>query len=44
MYVVPDGHTPEHFICVVVMPALRSMRSKDTPAAPGPPVRTATVK
>ncbi len=45
IYVVPEGQTPEQFICLVVRPgAPLSMRSREMPPMPGPPVLTATVK
>src|SRR4051812_4295134 len=38
MYVVPDGQTPEHCICRVVMPGMsRSNNINDMPPMPGPP-------
>lgn len=45
MYVVPDDHTPMHFICFVSRPAIPFSRSSRLmPPMPSPPVRTATVK
>lgn len=41
---VPEAHTPVHCICLVSTPAMeRSMRRKESPLAPAPPVRTTTV-
>ena len=40
-YVVPEDHTPEHFICFVVTPFISlSMRRREMPFMPLPPVRT----